>query len=59
MTKHFNIGDWINVPGMEDEVEVTGYDRGQDYLIVRYILDNGRVAFKTVSPVTATLFQEA
>lgn len=56
MTKHFNIGDWVNVPGMADEVEVTGYDRGHDYLIVRHVLDNGRDAYKTVSPQGVTLF---
>ncbi len=59
MTKAIKIGEWVNVPEFDYEVQVTGRDVGTGELIVAYLLDDGRTAFKTVSRKAATRFVDA
>lgn len=54
--QQIKIGDWINTPSIDYEVEVVGRDNGTGELIVHYILDSGRDAYKTVPVSSATLF---
>jgi hypothetical protein len=58
MTQDFKRGDYVTVPGMKDEVEVTGFDNGTNELIVRYVRDNGRDAWRTVSRKGVALYVE-
>ncbi len=59
MTKKIKRGDWIVTPEFNYEVRVTGRDTGTGELIVKYVLDNGSYAYKTVPVETARLFVEA
>lgn len=59
MAKKIKIGDWVVTPEFDYEVQVTGKDAGTDELIVRYVLDNGRDAYKTIRRDAAVKFEEA
>ncbi len=58
MAKRIKIGDWVTTPEFDYEVQVTGTDTGTGELIVRYVLDNGRDAYKTVSRAKAIKFEQ-
>lgn len=58
MAQAIKRGDYVNVPGMDIEVEVTGVDNGTDSLIVHYYRASKGWGYKTVSREGVTLYVE-
>ena len=53
------VGDYVTTPRFDYPVQVTGNDTGTGDLIVRYVLDNGADAYKTIPAFSAQRYVEA